>query len=804
MVSSPVITPMRIPEVVNPPIPGESHRYYGNIHLKQLKLPNNDNLRGTTTSYPRYYEDGSIGDLDIHEAASNGNFTRVKELLAPQGSGETSSAFLLANEPSPSSGLTPLHCAASRGHYDIVKWLIDAGAIVDLEDKTGETALLKASYNGHSSVVALLLQKDANVSLKDNDGWTALHNASAQGFLTIVKYFVEHTKADIDVKSLKGYTPLMNAASKGNIEIVEYLLGHHANPFIKNKLGENAYDVAATSEEIYICGILEKAERDWWKGKRPLPNPTTIKELTGMPNFDKPYNVNDCHINVPVIIHENQRSASTFGLSLRGSPKYSASNLLRSDVRGPWSFPDGKPTTKDEDRLPLAPMSSSASIISNSTSSKSRSPWYWVTDWKIDLKHPSVDSEGWQYAKSFEDSERNWYNAPLSNSGSWVRRRRWVRVMKRKDGAPIVSENNTRREGADYVERAEAIIKKVHSVSEVDQLAQYKEAIEILLNGSKNDSNPTRKQEAISLASTFESHAEHLDNRINGVPTSPSFKEIPITPTLSKSSSPIPFRLESSPVTPVNRSSNVTPTITNNASTISLISNETTDSPWNNAFQSDDAGSASIFGESSVVSPTRAHPQIGLNVTNVQANNLTTFGKWENDDDVPECRRCHKKFGLWIRRHHCRRCGQVVCDKCSTARVILPSNQVLTDPSQNGEASQSSHHRVCDACFKSLGHTARQRSNSFSSTTIIPGSSTTNHRRRMSNSSTLTECPYCSKSLSGGKSAQEHLESCANNSGNNGVSGHKYSTNFPQITPSLAKNVPFVSKNSSAAKPSRD
>jgi hypothetical protein len=146
MVSSPVITPMRIPEVVNPPIPGESHRYYGNIHLKQLKLPTNsfnNNALRTTTSFPRYSEDGSIeNDLDIHEAAAAGNFTRVKELLAPQGSGETSSAFLLANEPSQSSGLTPLHYAASRGHYDIVKWLIDAGAIVDLEDQTGEVSWL--------------------------------------------------------------------------------------------------------------------------------------------------------------------------------------------------------------------------------------------------------------------------------------------------------------------------------------------------------------------------------------------------------------------------------------------------------------------------------------------------------------------------------------------------------------------------------------------------------------------------------------------------------------------------------------
>jgi hypothetical protein len=155
-------------------------------------------------------------------------------------------------------------------------------------------------------------------------------------------------------------------------------------------------------------------------------------------------------------------------------------------------------------------------------------------------------------------------------------------------------------------------------------------------------------------------HAEHLDNKIKGidtgaVPTSPSFKDVPMTPTISKSSSPTPFRLESSPVTSVSRPNSVTPTITNlNApSTISLKSDEAMESPWNYAIQSDDAVSA-FLGESSVVSPTRAHPQLGLNVTNVQANNLTPFGKWENDEDVNECRRCHRKFGLLTRRHHCR------------------------------------------------------------------------------------------------------------------------------------------------------
>ena len=60
----------------------------------------------------------------------------------------------------------------------------------------------------------------------------------------------------------------VNASSKGHIEVVEYLLGRGANPLLKNSIGEAAYDVAAVSQEIYICELLEKAERDCWKAKR--------------------------------------------------------------------------------------------------------------------------------------------------------------------------------------------------------------------------------------------------------------------------------------------------------------------------------------------------------------------------------------------------------------------------------------------------------------------------------------------------------------------------------------------------------
>ncbi|CAG8497110.1 6562_t:CDS:2 [Acaulospora morrowiae] len=762
MVSSPILTPisMRIPDAVHPPIPGQSHRYYGNIHIKHVKLPpNSQSLRGGS-SYPRYTNaEGLTGnDLSIHDATAAGNMERVKELLDPQGSGETTSSFLLANEASPSSGLTPLHYAASRGHFEIVKWLIDAaGAIVDLEDQTGETALLKASYNGHTHVVAFLLQKHAKYDQKDNDGWTALHNASAQGYLQIVKYLLEHTAAEVDVRSSKGHTPLMNAASKGHIDIVEYLLNRRsANPLIKNNFGETAYDIAAISQEVYICELLEKAEREWWKGKKPLPQPSSFSDLVHLPATNEPYDIYAIHITVPIVLHENQRSSSVFGAlsSLRGPPKYSSNNLLKNDVRGPWSLhPSGKPSSIEEIKLP------SMSDNSDATSSKSsQNSWFWVTDWQVDMTHPRVDSQGWQYARSFEDSDKLWLVAPPSNTGSWVRRRRWVRVMKRVvdlsfNGQSYALQlvNDSENEGSNYVMKAEGIIKKYQENRRgkinndppvAGQLAKYKEAIEILSNGIKTDTNQQRKQEAASLINTFTNHAEYLENTLKGdasvSQTSPSLHEIPMTPSnITTPQPPIPISLNSLPTTKTQNVGSNSP----HQPAPSIRSFETLENPWYNEVQSEDVGNStqpSILENS--VSPMRVHAQTGLTIANVRAQSSTTSGKWEDDSGVSECRRCRKKFGLWVRKHHCR-------------RVTLPASQVLMGPSGRGD---SSNHRVCDLCYQST--------KGFSS-----------DRRRPSDSSTMTECPACNVPLS--KATQEdHLRSCLENNNRNGnsIPSYKY------------------------------
>jgi serine/threonine protein kinase len=53
----------------------------------------------------------------------------------------------------------------------------------------------------------------------------------------------------------------------------------------------------------------------------------------------------------------------------------------------------------------------------------------------------------------------------------------------------------------------------------------------------------------------------------------------------------------------------------------------------------------------------------------------------------PACVRCNSSFGVVRWKHHCRNCGESVCSKCSSKRIILPQYQYHTPV------------RVCDLCY---------------------------------------------------------------------------------------------------------
>jgi DNA-directed RNA polymerase subunit RPC12/RpoP len=43
---------------------------------------------------------------------------------------------------------------------------------------------------------------------------------------------------------------------------------------------------------------------------------------------------------------------------------------------------------------------------------------------------------------------------------------------------------------------------------------------------------------------------------------------------------------------------------------------------------------------------------------------------------VSACPLCSKSFNLTRRRHHCRACGTLVCQPCSSRTLVLPLTQI--------------------------------------------------------------------------------------------------------------------------------
>eukprot|EP00250_Pteridium_aquilinum_P032857 c4813_g1_i1 orf=266-2470(-) len=60
---------------------------------------------------------------------------------------------------------------------------------------------------------------------------------------------------------------------------------------------------------------------------------------------------------------------------------------------------------------------------------------------------------------------------------------------------------------------------------------------------------------------------------------------------------------------------------------------------------------------------------------------------WVPDEAVSKCSACSNDFGAFLRRHHCRNCGDVFCDKCTHGRTALTAEE------------DAPIVRVCDRCL---------------------------------------------------------------------------------------------------------
>mmetsp|Transcript_21957 Transcript_21957/g.39144 ORF Transcript_21957/g.39144 Transcript_21957/m.39144 type:complete len:231 (-) Transcript_21957:251-943(-) len=153
--------------------------------------------------------------------------------------------FLFQREPTlnvnnkDEEGWTALHSAASSGRTTIVEFLLNkTDADVNAFNSGKRTPLMYAASKGHVDVLRLLLAAGAKVDAVDGTGATALHRAAAVGMLGAVRILVEEARAALDPRDKNGETPLMLSVSGDQAKVAFYLSSKGADLEAENNEGQ--------------------------------------------------------------------------------------------------------------------------------------------------------------------------------------------------------------------------------------------------------------------------------------------------------------------------------------------------------------------------------------------------------------------------------------------------------------------------------------------------------------------------------------------------------------------------------------
>lgn len=176
-------------------------------------------------------------------AASEGHLDILKMLLDAG-----------ANANGPAGSQPPLHEAAEEGHLEVVRYLLDAGTAVDQRDQVGRTALFHAAKENQVDVIWLLLDRGADPGLTDNNGHSALDEAAEEDAVESIEKLLATKQGSAYIKS--NPRALIRASREGALETVRRLLAAGMDVNATGEDGETALMMAAREDEYSVAQFL--------------------------------------------------------------------------------------------------------------------------------------------------------------------------------------------------------------------------------------------------------------------------------------------------------------------------------------------------------------------------------------------------------------------------------------------------------------------------------------------------------------------------------------------------------------------
>uniref|UniRef100_A0A8C5EPJ6 Si:ch211-272n13.3 n=1 Tax=Gouania willdenowi TaxID=441366 RepID=A0A8C5EPJ6_GOUWI len=183
-------------------------KIFGFTKKKRSSSSTPDN--GSVLSVGYELKDKDLGK--VHKAASVGDLTKLKQLAKKNDINQLDK-----------ENRTALHIACANGHVELVQFLVESKAKLDLCDNQNRSALMKAVQCQHERCVSILLENHANPNLVDINGNTALHLAANIPSVSTAVLLLQYD-AEINSQNKEGFTPLMVAVREDHIEMADFLL----------------------------------------------------------------------------------------------------------------------------------------------------------------------------------------------------------------------------------------------------------------------------------------------------------------------------------------------------------------------------------------------------------------------------------------------------------------------------------------------------------------------------------------------------------------------------------------------------
>ncbi|MDR2481964.1 MAG: ankyrin repeat domain-containing protein [Spirochaetaceae bacterium] len=347
---------------------------------------------GGVSSDPFYpYFSPAVRSLNYNIRPSNG-ISPIHFSVREHYSGWTD--YLLSKNADPNIknalGDTPLIEAARIGDIEAIRSLIGHGALVNIQDAQGNTAMhIAIPPEVHREILELLLNSHGDPNIRDIRGDSPAHividlNRPANVLEVLLSY-----GADVSIHNIDGKTPLFVAVEKDRTSLIPLLLKHKSDIFAATNQGITVFEKALQSNNTALDEMIteETVQRSDNGGNTLLIAAVRLHANVDIARriLDKNANVNarnqegDTALHIAVRQNEAalgelliSRGADIFLQNTRGESPLYLTFYSRGGVRE-WMFIPAVLTTKD---------------------GQGKTILHWAAEWKLDQVIPVIVTRG--------------------------------------------------------------------------------------------------------------------------------------------------------------------------------------------------------------------------------------------------------------------------------------------------------------------------------------------------------------------------------------------------------------------------